>query len=116
LEDRIFELFQALPINVDLKRLRAFCKSCANLRNDMSHFGGPKPPKTYSEFMSEVNKASNVLSHLYHTLLLQKVGVDEAIIKSWVETGWRSYQIKWDFVQVGLLDKEVLEPKVPPGL
>jgi hypothetical protein len=116
LKDRIFDLFKALPINLDRKRLRVFCKSCADLRNDVSHFGGPRPPQTYAAFLDQVNKTSNALSRLYHILLLQKTGVDERIIRSWVDSGWRSHEIKWDFVQVGLLDKEVLNHRTPAGL
>lgn len=109
LEIRIFDAFKSLPINLDAARLRAFSKSCAELRNDISHFGGPRPGTKYQDFVRDLDRRSSALSVLYHTLLLQEVGVDEKILNWWTYKGFRSFIIKSNFVEVGLLDKGSLK-------
>ena len=55
LEQRLFEVFKALPLGLDEKRLRAFCHACAKLRNDISYFGGERHDASYSEFLKDAN-------------------------------------------------------------
>jgi hypothetical protein len=110
LEQRLFDVFSALPINLDAKRLRAFSKSCADRRNDISHFGGPRPGTTYTEFVIELTKKSQALSTLYHTLLLHEIGVADNILRWWIFDGFRSFPIKANLVEVGLLDSAILKP------
>jgi ApeA N-terminal domain 1 len=104
LEQRIYDAFAALPIRISKSRLQMFAKSCADLRNDISHFGGPRPGTTYEEFMRHCDSKSDALSILYHTLLLQEVGVEEAILKRYIYHGPRSHSITRTFVEVGLFD------------
>lgn len=103
LEQRIFETFQGLPLNLDAKRLRQFAADCARSRNDISHFGGQRQTGNYREFVASIDKKSNALSYLYHTLLLQEIGVDEKILRWGVYEGFRSYTIKSALIDVGLL-------------
>jgi hypothetical protein len=39
LEQRLIELLQPVPARVEAARLRAFCVSCAQVRNDLAHRG-----------------------------------------------------------------------------
>lgn len=57
LEQRIFETLKATPLGLDEKRLRRFAKSCADDRNDMSHFGEHRDKiRTYREFFLRSTK------------------------------------------------------------
>jgi hypothetical protein len=56
-------------------------------------------------------KKSRALSILYHMLILHEIGVDKKMFNCWIHEGFRSYPIKTAFVEVGLLDKSVLEPR-----
>jgi len=116
LEERIFSTFKDLPIGIESSRLRKFAKSCADARNDISHFGARRHDSVYSDFVLELAKKSRALSTLYHCLLLQEIGVNAEIIRNWTSKGWRSFRIKYSFVEVGLLAEEVLKPDIPKGL
>ena len=113
LEQRLFEVFKALPLGFDEKRLRSFCQGCAKLRNDISHFGGERHDSSYSEFLKDANAKSEALSVLYHALLLHEAGIGGQILKRWVFDSFLSAPIKIHFVQAGLLDKSVLRVDEP---
>lgn len=108
LDQRLFDVFKVLPVGVDEKRLRDFSKACAKLRHDISHFGGQRHGKSYSEFIKDLGRKSAALSILYHALLLHEVGIDAAILKRWIYESFGSYPIKVHFVEAGLLDPSVL--------
>ena len=109
LADRIFELFKALPIELEKKRLRKFSGACAKARNDISHYGAHRDQGSYSEFALDLEKKSAALSILCHCLLLHEIGVSKEILTNWVQKGWGAFRIKYSFVAVGLLDEEVLK-------
>jgi hypothetical protein len=111
LEDRIFDAFKSLPIGLHRDRLRAFSKSCADSRNEISHFGGPRPGIGYADFLKELDKKSDALSTLYHALLLQEIGVDGSILKWWIYEGYRSGPIMQNFIEVGLIDPHSLNER-----
>lgn len=115
LEERLFSVFKDLPLSLDRRRLRAFAHDCANARNSISHFGAQGHGHTYSEFILDLEKKSRALATLSHCLLLHEIGVDAEIIVNWTSKGWGSFRIKYNFVEVGLLDKEVLKPDPPPA-
>jgi hypothetical protein len=102
LEERIFEAFRPLPLSLDTDRLRSFAKSCAEARNNLSHFGGPRSDTGYAEFIRALEAKSDALSTLYHALLLNEIGVEGAIVKGWIYDGPGSYPIRRNFVEVGL--------------
>src|SRR5262245_47209835 len=71
LENRIFELVNALSLGFDKKRLRAFAGDCVKLRNDLAHYGGNRSKMTgYSDFVSSVAKKNNALGPLCHAMAL----------------------------------------------
>jgi hypothetical protein len=109
LEERIYFAFKELPIRLDKKRLRSFAKACAKARNDISHFGSHRHGNPYSDFVLDLEKKSRALSTLYHCLLLYEIGIDEKALRKWIYDSFGSFQIKHSFVEVGLLDKGVLE-------
>jgi len=110
LEERIFSVFKGLAINLDQSRLRAFAFACADARNAISHFGAQRHGGAYSEFIMDLEKKSRAIATLSHCLLLQEIGVEPDIIVNWVTKSWGAFRIKYSFVEVGLLDKEVLRP------
>jgi hypothetical protein len=105
LEQRIFETFQNLPLELDEKSLRQFATDCARCRNDISHFGGQRKTLDYRAFVTDLHKKSNALSYLYHILLLEEIGVNKEILKYWVYEGYQSREIKNTLTDVGLLPK-----------
>lgn len=108
LEQRLFEIFKALPLGLDETKLRTFCHACAKLRNDISHFGGERHDVSYSEFLKDANVKSEALAILYHAVLLHEAGIDAKILRRWVFDNFLSAPIKIHFVQAGLLDKSIL--------
>jgi hypothetical protein len=108
LGQRIFEVFQTLPIDLDQARLRAFSETCARLRNDISHFGIQRHAGSYTDSVQNLERLSGALSTLCHVLLLHEIGINKGIFKRWIYEGFRSYPIKVDFVEAGLLDKSCL--------
>jgi hypothetical protein len=108
LQQRIFEVFKALPIDLEEKRLRSFSEACAKLRHDISHFGGQRHGSPYSDFIRDLERKSAALSTLYHALLLHEVGIDAKVLKRWIYEGFGSYSIKRYFVEVGLLESSAL--------
>lgn len=115
LADRIFEAFKDLPLGLEEKALRSFSKACADARNDISHYGGHRRGGSYEDFARSLEKMSDALSTLYHCLLLNEVGVDGQVLKWWLHEGYQSYRLKWYFVEVGLLPKEVLKTRGDSG-
>jgi hypothetical protein len=109
LAQRIFEVLEVLPIDLDQERLREFCDACAKLRNDISHFGRPQNASSSLTFIRELDRRSTSLTTLYHALLLLEIGVDVRIVRYWVCEGVSSFSIKRNFVEAGLLDPAVLD-------
>ena len=114
LEQRIYDVLTAIPINIDNAKIRDFAHECAARRNDVSHFGAQRHGENYTEFAIDLERKSAALSILYHMLILHEIGVDEKIFNWWIYNGFRSYSIKSILVEVGLLDKSVLKPPSPP--
>jgi len=114
LEQRIFEALSEVPLNLDPGRLRSFANGCAKDRNEMSHFGEHQDgERTYGEFMLALHWKSEALSYLFHVLILHEIGLDDAILRWWVNEGFHSFHIKSALVQVGLLPADALKPPVP---
>jgi ApeA N-terminal domain 1 len=106
LEQRIFEILKSIPLDIDLKRLRAFATSCAKARNELSHFGGHRQG-AHNAFSQNLHNLSEVLSILYRCLLLIEIGVDSTIAKRRLRGigGLESTRIRWYMAEVGLIDK-----------
>jgi hypothetical protein len=109
LAQRIFETLEGLPLDVEKDSLRRFAAACAEKRNEISHYGGRRHEGSYDNELDDLHKKSDALSNLYHFLLLREIGVDDERLR-WIATrGLRSSQIKFSFVEVGLLPASALK-------
>ena len=89
LENRMLDCLRQLPISFGKGELARFAKACADRRNDISHAGGPRGDMDYSVFHQETSRLAEALDHLFHALLLHKIGLPadvlaETLTKSWV--------------------------------
>jgi hypothetical protein len=105
-------VISAVPLNLEERRVRAFARRCAERRNDISHFGAQRHDAGYQAFLREISDCADALSTIYHALILHEIGIDEATLVYWVYESFGSFQRKWTFVQVGLLEADALKPKV----
>lgn len=111
LEGRIFEALGEVPLDLDRDRLRCFANGCARDRNAISHFGEHQDrERTHAEFMLALHKKNEALSYLFHLLILHEIGLDDTILRGWVNNGINSSHIKWTLVQVGLLPADTMKP------
>lgn len=104
LEQRLLEIFAALPIGLTKEGLHAFSKACGDRRNDISHFGGQRKGGTYLEFMHDLDRKSGILSTLYHALLLHELGIGAVTLQRWLYQSFGSHEIKSDLIRSGLLN------------
>jgi hypothetical protein len=93
LEQRIFQTFSRLPFSLLAKELRSFAKSCADRRNDISHFGGQRPGGDYSEFLNDLDLKNQALAYLVHAYILFDIGVSSETLNFWFFDGPKSHQI-----------------------
>lgn len=108
LAGRIELLLTSIGIEFDKARLRKFSQRCADLRNDLSHYGGERSPGIYSAVIREYQIFGDALGYLYHLLLLQLVGV---------ETRHLSWLVKdpANRIRQSLVDASVLPTPERPG-
>ena len=85
LAERIEHLFSGLGLEVDASALKTFSARCAALRNDLSHYGGERDPGTYALGLEEYARYGQALDHLYHLLLLARIGVSAVLLRQIVE-------------------------------
>ena len=111
LELRLYELIENVPLKIELKRLRIFACRCAQIRNDISHFGEQRTGRNYQEFIDEVAQKARALSTLYHMIILYEIGVNIEAINEWIYV--RSFEAKATLVEAGLLDQGVLRTQTP---
>ncbi len=112
LEQRIFETIKLLPLGLEEGRCRQFAKSCADRRNDLSHYGGQRTGRKYNEFVLDLDNKSHALACLSHAMILQELHFEDSIVKGYVFESSKSHRRKFALVLVGLLDKEVLTPTI----
>ncbi len=106
LADRIALIVSSLPIGFDRKAVNIFATECAGLRNDISHFGGNEKDASYLDFVHKLQRYSRALSTLYHYLILHEIGVDPKWLNEWIHKGSRSYVIRQEFIEVGLIKRD----------
>ena len=106
LAERIYQVFQCLPLRIEEVKLRDFSERCAKRRNDISHYGGQRHDGNYDEFVKGLIKESEALSILYHAYLLHRIGVGDKILAHWIHAGPLSFHKKRVLVANGLLEPE----------
>ena len=86
LKDRLFSLFKSLPLGLGKSELQKFAKSCADRRNELSHFAGLKQDKsatrTHNDFIQDLVKLTPALDLLCHAKILQTIGVPNDLIRN----------------------------------
>lgn len=101
LEERLFLIFSEIKIGLEPNSLRAFCKECANLRNDIAHFGGQRDGG-YSEFAEKMYKLYEAVQPLYHAVLLNRIGLDPDRITAYFHKSPFSPQLRNTLTAAGL--------------
>lgn len=96
-------MLSMVPISIDKKSLQAFCKTCADRRNDISHFGGLRHEGDYGGFLTELIKKSEALKYLYHIVLLCEIGVQPDLLRRRFFDGPNSYAMKSALNEAGLV-------------
>ncbi|MBW8815514.1 MAG: hypothetical protein JF588_18995 [Caulobacterales bacterium] len=104
LEDRLFGLFKSIPLEVDHRRLREFCKLCAKIRNDLSHHGHSNEAVDSGNSIQYLSVRSAIVSHLYHAILLHKIGLSNDVVKEWLTDRRGSSHFEWYLKKAGLKD------------
>jgi hypothetical protein len=118
LADRLYDVLAPVAIDIDPARLRDFCKECARLRNDLSHYGGERRPGDYDAFIQDIHPRMKALRQLYRLIILDIIGVEQSLLR------WSMYErrhslefLHWLTV-AGLISKETCKtltgPKSPP--
>lgn len=82
LQQRLTDIFSVLPFNFPKKDLAEFCKSCADRRNDISHFGGQRHSQSYQDFIDEIKTKADALLILYHACILLEIGIEGEALRS----------------------------------
>lgn len=105
LEERLFLTFSELDIGLEPTALRAFAKECADLRNQVAHFGGERHgvSATYEAFVLRMYVLNEALRPLYHAVLLNRIGFDADRIRGYFHRSPYSTQRKLKMKEAGLV-------------
>lgn len=106
LEHRLFELFEALPFEIEADHLRTFAKTCADIRNDLAHFGGQRMREKSANFLQELSWKNEALGFFYHMTLLHEIGLSDESIKAWLMPGLATMRARAAMVEVGIMDRD----------
>ena len=104
LEERLFLTFSELDIGLEPKSLRAFAKECADLRNQVAHFGGERHggSATYEAFVQRMYVLNEAVRPLYHAVLLKRIGFDPDRIRGFFHRSPYSTQRKLKMKEANL--------------
>lgn len=80
LSDKLHDLFSELSLGVPDEQLKQFTIKCADRRNAISHYGGPRNDNDYDEFIKEVIHLMMAVDQLYHASILKQIGISDEII------------------------------------
>jgi|GEM_PF-5462806 len=101
LEERLFLTFSELDIGLDAKALRAFSKECADVRNQVAHFGGQRDGG-YDVFVQRMYILNEAVRPLYHAVLLNRIGFDADRIRGYFHKSPYALQRKRMMAEAGL--------------
>lgn len=82
LKVRLIALFARLPLELPAGTEGGFAEECGCRRNDLSHFGGQRNRGSYQDFVRDLHRLVVALEPIYHSLILQIIGLPEDILKS----------------------------------
>jgi hypothetical protein len=109
LERRLLEIMEPISINIDKDKIRQFGTRCAQIRNDISHFGEQRNGLLCEDFIKEVRYKARALATLYHMIILHEIGIDNETINDWIYV--RSSSARTSLVEGGLLDEQTSPPR-----
>jgi len=102
LEERLFLTFSELDIDLKPEELRNFSKECANLRNQVAHFGGQRDGG-YDTFIQKMYVLNEAVRPLYHAVLLNRIGFDSDKIWAYFHRSPHSRERKLMLEAAGLV-------------
>lgn len=111
LEERLYQTFSELEIGLEPKALRGFSKECADLRNQVAHFGGQRDGG-YDTFIQRMHTLNEAVRPLYHAVLLNRIGMGKDRIWAYFHRSPYSPQRKKIMVAAGLA---FVPPPMPVG-
>lgn len=111
LSDNLYELFSKLPLCIPGEQLKQFTKKCADRRNDISHYGGPKNESDYNGFIREIIDLMGALDQLYHASILRQIGISDDLIHHIFYKSFKSAGIRERLKLAGL---NLPQPPSPP--
>lgn len=109
LSDRLRDILKPVAIGIDEEKLEEFTKTCANLRNDLSHHGGERETGDYKRFIGEIINRSDALSKLYLLLIISLLGVESDEIKRIIYHDPSSNSFRVSFMNAGLIPEPDLD-------
>lgn len=114
LEERLFLTFSEIDIGLEKKQLRAFAKECADVRNQIAHFGGQRDGD-YGLFVQRMHVLNEAVRPLYHAVLLNRIGLDSSRIWAYFYKSPYSPERRSVLSAAGLsfAPSSVHSPKVP---
>lgn len=104
---RLYDVLLPVAFDIDPLLLREFCKRCADLRNDLSHYGGERSPGDYDDFVQEIHPRMRVLRQLYRLVIFNIIGVEHSLLR------WSMYDCRQSLESVhwltvaGLINPEI---------
>jgi hypothetical protein len=103
LKERIYDVLCSLNLGFDKKNVGIFSEKCATMRNEISHFGELHQGASYKESVIMMSKINQVLTKLYHAILLKEIGLSDESLKSWI---YNDYYIKTYLGILGFTKKD----------
>ena len=102
LEERLFSTFSELDVGLEAASLRLFAKECADLRNQVAHFGGQRDGG-YDDFVNRMHRLNEAVRPLYHAVLLHRIGFGQDRIHAYFHRAPYSGQRKKALERAGLV-------------
>ncbi len=87
LQERIVEVFQRLPFDLNSSQLQTFAARCAKRRNSISHEGGRESGESAVSFRADIRKLAEAMQYLFHALLLHEIGLAPELLKKAMTKG-----------------------------
>ena len=88
LQERIVEVFQHLPFDLNSSQLQVFAARCAKRRNSISHEGGRESGESAASFRADIRQLAEAMQYLFHALLLHEIGLaPELLTKAMTKGG-----------------------------
>ncbi|MCO8050100.1 hypothetical protein NI531_05075 [Proteus penneri] len=103
LAERLYDTFLHLNLDIEPVSLRAFCDSCAHLRNDLSHHGGERTPGEYDKFITKLIPHLHALSTLYLLVMLDILQIENEELKKIIYYYPGCYKHRTALISVGLI-------------